>query len=307
MQTAELSLIIGDNSAHQNHEAGYNGIWDITSIHDDQPLFVPQYCGMNFEFIAPKSAHDPLEPKDHPTQLLIDDAQHQVTLHQTPTPTHQVESWMTYRTAGPTQLDWTFRYRLHDLDTFPTDVAGFFFASYIHRPENKAIYLLSRDVYDTLMWVQFCTTFQGRDCAVTAETDAYEVQFGEFEHGLYTSRAPIRYAVPLFLGRRGDMAFVLMFENPLGVVISHGMGGGGFVEDGSDRNPAWDFFLYTKDPATHPEGQWKGRLVYKKFTSRDDILIEYQNFQRSLGHDWVIPSYGSNSYSERTKFPSNRR
>ena len=292
LQTAELSLVIGDNTAHQGHEEKYNGIWQITSMHDSRPLFVPRYCGMNFEFIAPMPASHVTEPKDHPTELHVDDSRRQVTLHQAPTPLHQVESWMTYRTAGPSHLDWTFRYRLHDPDAFPTGVAGFFFANYIHRPENKAIYLLSRDLYDALMWIQFCTAFQGRDSAVTWEADPYEVHFGPHDHGLYASRAPIRYTVPMMLGRRDDMAFVLMFEHPLGVVISHGMGGGGFVEDCSDRNPAWDFFLYVKDPAARPEGQWNGRLVYKKFAGRDDILSEYQDFQRSWGHEWAIPAYG---------------
>lgn len=54
LQTEELSLVVGDNTAHQDHQAGYNGIWDIRSVHDKTPFFVPNYCGMNFEFIAPK-------------------------------------------------------------------------------------------------------------------------------------------------------------------------------------------------------------------------------------------------------------
>ena len=292
LQTEELSLVIGDNSASQGHKAGYNGIWQLTSRHDCRPLFLPGFCGMNFETIAPRPAINVTEPRDHPMELLIDDRLRQVTLHQSPTPAHHVESWMTFRTAGPSHVDWTFRYRLHDSSVFPTGFAGFFFANYIHRPENKAIYLLSRDVYDALMWIQFCTTFQGRDSAVTWKDDPYDLHFSSHDHGLYSSRAPVRYTVPLILGRRGEMAFVLMFESPSGVVISHGMGGGGFVEDRSDRNPAWDFFLYVRNPSERPEGQWNGRLLYKKFLDRDDILREYQDFQRSLGHDWTIPSYG---------------
>jgi len=247
---------------------------------------------MNFEFIAPMPAIHATEPKDHPMELLIEDELQQVTLYQTPTPVHRVESWMTYQVAGPSQVDWTFRYRLHDTGAFPTGFAGFFFANYIHEPENKAIYLLSRDVYNALMWIQFCTAFQGRDSAVTWEDDPYGLHFGPHDHGLYASRAPIRYTVPLMLGRRGEMAFVLMFESPSGVVISHGMGGGGFVQDRSDRNPAWDFFLYVRNPSEAPEGQWNGRLLYKKFLGRDDILREYQDFQQSLGHGWTIPRYG---------------
>ncbi|MEE3259766.1 MAG: hypothetical protein VX293_11205, partial [Candidatus Latescibacterota bacterium] len=57
--------------------------------------------------------------------------------------------------------------------------------------------------------------------------------------------------------------------------------------------PAWDFFLYARDPQVHPEGEWRGRLVYKKFAGRADILREYRDYQRALGRDWPIPAYGT--------------
>ncbi len=39
--------------------------------------------------------------------------------------------------------------------------------------------------------------------------------------------------------------------------------------------------------------EWRGRLIYKKFIDRNDILQEYQEFQKALGHRWSIPVYGS--------------
>jgi hypothetical protein len=292
LRAEEISVVVGDNSEHGVHLSGYNGLWHLSSVHDPSSFFLPEYCGMNFEFIAPKSPDDSVEPKDHPTELVVDEPETQVTLHQSPTPTHWVESWMTYRVAGPAHLDWTFRFRLHEPVAFPSGFAGFFFASYINQPENKALYLLSRSVYDTLMWIQFCSAFQGRDCAIVWEQEVYDLRFGDHEHGLYTSLAPIQYHVPLFLGRRGDMAFALFFEQPLGVVISHGMGGGGFVDDRSDRNPAWDFFLYSRDPTTVQEGVWRGRLLYKRFAGRKDVLEEYATFQESIGRKWTAPLMG---------------
>ena len=85
------------------------------------------------------------EPKDHRTTLIVEEAGRRVTLHQQPTPDRRVESWMTYTVAGPAHLDFTFRYRLHDPALFTRGFAGFFFANYIHEPENKSIYVLSRD------------------------------------------------------------------------------------------------------------------------------------------------------------------
>ena len=41
------------------------------------------------------------------------------------------------------------------------------------QPENKSIYVLSRDgsytAQDDLMWVQYCTTHQGQHSAIVAE------------------------------------------------------------------------------------------------------------------------------------------
>ena len=198
----------------------------------------------------------------------------------------------------------------------------------IHEPENKSVYVLSRDggypSDDTLMWTQFCTTVQGRHAAITADSDAHYfgtrtavgsrsgefhppkqgtfgeagLDFGPGDHGLFASRAEIRYSVPLLLGRRDTMAFALMFPEPeqlaegSGVVLCHGMGGGGFWDDRSDRHPAWDFLLYTRDPIANPEGEFKGRILYKQFEGRPDILREYQCFQSEvLGRQWVIPPH----------------
>ena len=137
VQTEELSLVIGDNAADGDHQAGYNGIWDLRSVHDEAPFFVPPYCGMNFEFIAPKARENPTEPKDHPTQLSIEGDE--VVLHQDSTPTHAVESWMRYRPSGPAHIDWTFRYKLHDPGAFSTGVAGFF--RQLYRPAREQSHL----------------------------------------------------------------------------------------------------------------------------------------------------------------------
>ncbi len=306
LATPELSITVGDHTSHEQHEADYAGIWQITSVHDPRPLFVPKYCGMNFEFISPLPSPHFYEPRISPTELVVEEAGKRVTLHQPPTAGHRVESWTTFQIAGPCHIDWTFRYQLHELERFadgrsPNTHIGFFFASYIHRPENKAMYVLSRDAYQALMWAQFCTSLQAEHAAIPWEQDRYDLAFSEHDYGLYASRAPISFHVPLFLGRRDEMAFAVMFEDPHGVVICHGMGGGGFVEDQSDRNPAWDFFLYAKNPAANPSGRWRGRLIYKKFGGRDDILREYQQYQHSLGRDWAIPQYGPNQVPQVEK------
>jgi len=292
LKTDELSVIVGDNTAHKQHVAGYNGIWQISSVHDARPVYVPRVSGMNLEFFAPFSKTVEVEPRKHPVDLIVHEPARHVTLHQAPSPVAKVESWIDYQVAGPCHIDWTYRYKLHAPEHFDTGYAGFFFASYIHWPDNKAIYVISPDFFRALMWIQYCPPTQGKDSAITWVDDSYDLTFEPLDHGLYSSRAPLRYEIPLFLGRLGDMALAVMFENPQGVVICYGMTGGSFVENQSDRNPAWDFMLYTKNPSENPTGQWRARVVYKKFVSREDILLEYQQFQNSLGHKWDLPRFG---------------
>ena len=53
-----------------------------------------------------------------------------------------------------------------------------------------------------------------------------------------------------------------------------------------------DFLLYTRDPIANPEGEFKGRILYKQFEGRPDIVREYQRFQSEvLGRQWVIPPH----------------
>jgi len=292
IKTDDLSVVIGDNTSHGEHRAGYHGIWRITSAHNSQAVFVPRYSGLNLNHIAPTPENDQLEPRQSPVELKVDVPSRQVTLHQPETRTTHVESWLTYTASGPHHIDWTYRYKLHDPALFKSNFAGFYLASYLDQPENKAIYVLSPSCCRAIMWIQYCPPTHLKDAAITWENDPYDLEFGPHDFLSHVNRAPITYHVPLYFGRLGNMLLANMFEEPKGVTICYGMAGGGFVPDQSDRNPAWDFFLYTKDPASHPEGQWRGRLVYKPFAGRDDVLDEYQRFQDALGRKWARPKYG---------------
>ena len=50
-QVGELTAAIGDNSADDDHRAGYNGIWSLTHQSSQRNLFVPAYAGWNLEHI----------------------------------------------------------------------------------------------------------------------------------------------------------------------------------------------------------------------------------------------------------------
>ena len=43
----EINAVIGDNSEHQVHRAGYNGVWELRHRSSTRNLFVPAYAGLN--------------------------------------------------------------------------------------------------------------------------------------------------------------------------------------------------------------------------------------------------------------------
>ena len=100
LKTEELSVVVGDNTAMGEHEAGYHGIWKITSIHNDRPVHVPRFAGMNLNHISPSVEGDTLEPRRCPVEMTVDKPANLVTLHQPTTRTLKVESWATFQVAG---------------------------------------------------------------------------------------------------------------------------------------------------------------------------------------------------------------
>ena len=47
----DLTAVIGDNSAHEKHRAGYNGVWSLEHKSGKRNLFVPNITGLNLEHI----------------------------------------------------------------------------------------------------------------------------------------------------------------------------------------------------------------------------------------------------------------
>ena len=47
----EINAVIGDNSEHQVHRAGYNGVWELRHLNSTRNLFVPAYAGLNLEHV----------------------------------------------------------------------------------------------------------------------------------------------------------------------------------------------------------------------------------------------------------------
>lgn len=274
LETKELQIEISDNEQHGVHKKGYNGISSLTSVHYPQNLFVPTFAGMNLEYFYNGDREyflqQPFEPRKVPMSISKQNEQ-TVTLHQSPTPLYGLESWTSFTAKDDCAVDIDFRCIAHK-DVFPNDFLALFWASYIHGPENKSIYFCT-ETEDQLepKWQQFCTHTHGHESSVLPHgiTCSYR---NTFDQHLVSSYSPVRFSKPLYFGLFGPMVFALFFEERDCMRFAHSPTGAGA------DNPAWDFQYIVDQPQVGKNYGWKGRMIYKLYQGRDDVLQEYEKF-----------------------------
>lgn len=285
LKTGEITALVGDNTSHGQHKNGYNGLWSLTSVHEPRNLFVPLYAGLNLEHIfdgrAMKAVEERFEPRYSPMQLTgVTDVS--ATLHQPPTFHSQFESWTTFKVKPPYYIDFEFRCVPRGA-VFTGDYIGLFWASYINAPVDKSIYFPHEAKADgSVIWQQFCTQWHNRDSTVLHRSDAFQPQFAPEERALYVYTSQIRYALPLYYGRFGDMTLIYMFDRVEGIRLTHSPSGGGWAPAGDDTNPAWDFQFIIHPWEVGREYGFRLRAAYKRWSGRADILEEYGKFHASL-------------------------
>ena len=74
------------------------------------------------------------------------------------------------------------------------------------------------------------------------------------------------------------MVLIYVFRPGAGLRFTHSPSGGGRTTNGDDTNPAWDFQLIVTDPQPGEEYRLEGRLIYKEWTNRDDVLSEVSEY-----------------------------
>lgn len=279
-RVGDLTAIIGDNSAHGEHRAGYNGLWSLTHRTEPTNLFVPTVAGLNLEHIFDGHRHDRdnsrrifFEPRNAPMtfhQLSDTEAE----LHQPPTPTFHLESWTRFRLVPPHAVAFSFRCRPRQ-HVFEHGYIGLFWASYINGPEDKSIYFRGGD-----LWQQLCTQVHNDESTVRHRTDNLELRFSDgYPDALYRHLSPLRYDEPFYYGHFRDHVYIIMFERPTGLRFTHSPSGGGVQRERQTTNPAWDFQYLLPRYEVNQEYQFRACLVYRPRCSRAEIMREVQTWR----------------------------
>ena len=277
----DITAVIGDNAAQDNHRAGYNGLWSLTHKAEKTNLFVPTVAGLNLEHIFDGETLDPMgetkiffEPRNSPMEFKKISAT-EAELHQPPTPTFFLESWMTFKLVEPHYVDFAFRCRPTQ-HAFKRGYIGLFWASYINAPDDKSMYFRGKSG-----WLQHCTPAHDVLSTVLHESNSFDMTFArEHRDCLYMNFSPLKFDLPFFYGLFRDMTMIVMFDRTQGIRLTHSPSGGGNNAERQTTNPAWDFqFILPKYEVNEDYG-FKGRLVYRPRCSRDEVLKEYEAWKK---------------------------
>jgi len=295
LKTSELSVLIGNNRSLEidgrEHAAGYNGLFQVISTRHEPTdpnrisPFVFRYAGFNLEHYFDGKAQENREVFFEPRYSRLEtkqvDAQ-TVELHQPPTSHFQVESWTKFRVREPHYIDFNFRCVPHR-DDYVGRFLGVFWASYINGPLDKSIYFLDRSSTDARpLWRQLCTQQHNRDSTSLSSADELDLKF-EDPDTLFANFSPLRYSQAFFSGRFDNMVLIYIFRPGENLRFAHSPSGGGTAISGDDTNPAWDFQMVIPEIEANKEYTLNGRLVYKPWHGRDDVLAEVRRYRAHDG------------------------
>jgi hypothetical protein len=285
-QTGDLTATIGDNQAHGEHRAGYNGIHSLTHKNEAANLFVPTVAGLNLEHImdGDQELRDVgggrkvfFEPRNSP-MTFRKLSESEAELHQEPTPTFQLESWTRLKLIAPHYIDFTFRCKPTQ-HVFKHGWIGLFWASYVNAPDDKSMYFRGGK-----QWQQLCTPRHNNQSTVLYKNDPFEMKFTPgLGDALFKNLSPLTYDEPFFYGLFRKQLFLLMFDRNAGIRFTHSPSGGGGNTALETSNPAWDFQFIIPEYDVLQEYSFRARVVYRERCDRAEVLREVAEWRKNLG------------------------
>ena len=297
MQRGGVTATIVDNGAVDDdtltgHRAGYSGVASLTHTNRAGNLFVPNYAGLNYEHIHDGTSQDRdilFEPRRAPMELRVVN-KHTVELYQAPSPTWKLESVLRYEMLKDGTIEMTLEC-IPRAKTFRNGYIGLFWASYIHQPRDRYIYLQRPDAHAQLdRWIGLTREDHGSPDYDIRHMPGEEISATDHLSRMHTSEPvddrhreaienQVRSSLSFYYGLCAeDMVYLMMFAQPDRVRLAYSPNGGGKSPEWS---PAWDYVLHLDDAKLDHTYTWDVCLALFPYQSRTAILDEVSRYQSS--------------------------
>ena len=291
----ELSVVFRDNSQSPALLSGIDSLFNVQHA-PNYDAFDPDNpgasAGLNFEHIISghRNPHNKFTPRSGKYSLytLRDGASVKLVRRAADSP-WRVASELEYRLQEPHYIDFTFRCTPQDAALFgERRYAIFFFANYMNDVSNVALHLRGKQApHGKEEWIAADAPpghadWNGGGNYRSAEAaDLKYDEDVEFRLNTWTYDWP-RFTKPFYFGLADHgMTLILMFDRMYSEREQVRFSLYKFKLNRYPR-PAWDFQYVINNVKSGEQYGFRGRMVWKKFISRDDCLHEYTRWAASL-------------------------
>jgi hypothetical protein len=288
LRSSALRLVVADNRAYgEVHRAGYSGVAELEPHGLARNLFVPAYAGLNFEHIfsgdAATYGWSIFEPRQAPMRLERV-SERRIDLHQERTENWPLRTTLSYElasdAAGGDAVELTVRatpladaWRKHGY-------IGLFFASYIDRPQDRALEFIGRSRGgkdgERPRWIRHLSPRHGEAACHVPAGSAWDPPLDPgFNIALAGGLSGLEYIYPFYFGVTQGRMLLAMFERPGGedeVRFAQSPTGGGA------GNPAWDFIFLKRGYEVGKEFRFRMALVCREHRSREEAAAIYERW-----------------------------
>jgi hypothetical protein len=284
LQTSQFIALISDNNGTGIHKNGYNGIASLIPQSLGNNIFVPFYCGMNFECTwlseFEQNYEQQFEPRNSPMHI-IEANDKRVVLHQPATSFKGIEAFITFSVEEPCYIHQNVRI-IFWKDFIEGRNFKSLWASYMHQPIDKHVYLqANKKSGDLSGWVgltkanYYSKNYNIRELPEKEITAYQHIDSMDNSPKLMGKQTMIKGPLSFYYGLYYDYLFLEMFGDPARSRLAYSAVGGG------KGNAAWDYELHQDDIVRGKTYEWNVCLVIKHYEGREDILKEVAMYQRS--------------------------
>ena len=277
LQTDEIQAIIGDASRDGTSGQQYCGLWSLTSKHRQFNAFGNSYAGLLPGEIRGNAPI--LEVVDDRIVALLKEADDK----------RPVDVNAIYEIKAPNVIDHSLTFiDRQDIRREDCSFREVSWCCYMNCPEDSRISFLSNGE-----WFRYISPEHGigSNIAPSYLPDTTLEVWPEVEgrRPFHWDRIERRFDEPVYYGRLGQMVMILIFDQPQWLRFYCSPSGGGSSLLSGKTCPAWDFEWVIPDEDYSPDTEYclRVRLVYKKFVSDEDVLMELRRAQDELGFTTV--------------------